>query len=130
MKHDTCVHELQAHSKEVYTKEVTHWPRDSEPQHEFYISKCLFIPLCVLRMWRKVHVFTHSQNIRNPFSPVGKFMASISFDRCVHIWATHMESLVHSSKGIELFSRFVGNKEALRLVHVLLEWKCHCLRLL
>ncbi|CAG2109889.1 unnamed protein product, partial [Medioppia subpectinata] len=33
------------------------------------------------------------------FSPDGRFLASGSFDKCVHIWSTQSGQLVHSYKG-------------------------------
>ena len=33
------------------------------------------------------------------FSPDGKFLASGSFDKCVHIWSTQSGQLIHSYKG-------------------------------
>ena len=32
------------------------------------------------------------------FSPDGKFLASGSFDKCVHIWSTQSGQLIHSYK--------------------------------
>nr|XP_060499684.1 F-box-like/WD repeat-containing protein TBL1X [Panthera onca] len=105
MKQDTCVHDLQAHSKEIYTiKWSPTGPATSNPNSNIMLASASFDS--TVRLWDVergvcVHTLTkHQEPVYSvAFSPDGKYLASGSFDKCVHIWNTQSGSLVHSYRG-------------------------------
>lgn len=105
MKQDTCVHDLQAHSKEIYTiKWSPTGPGTVNPNMNLVLASASFDS--TVRLWDVergacIHTLTkHTEPVYSvAFSPDGKFLASGSFDKCVHIWSTQSGQLVHSYKG-------------------------------
>ncbi|XP_030782151.1 F-box-like/WD repeat-containing protein TBL1Y isoform X5 [Rhinopithecus roxellana] len=105
MKQDACVHNLQAHSKEIYTiKWSPTGPATSNPNSSIMLASASFDS--TVRLWdMEQGVCTHTlMKHQEPvysvaFSPDGKYLASGSFDKCVHIWNTQSGSLVHSYQG-------------------------------
>ncbi|XP_063986941.1 F-box-like/WD repeat-containing protein TBL1XR1 isoform X2 [Diachasmimorpha longicaudata] len=105
MKQDTWVHDLQAHSKEIYTiKWSPTGPGTQNPNMNLTLASASFDS--TVRLWDVergacIHTLTkHTEPVYSvAFSPDGKFLASGSFDKCVHIWSTQNGQLVHSYKG-------------------------------
>uniref|UniRef100_A0A3B3QBG2 Transducin beta like 1 X-linked n=1 Tax=Paramormyrops kingsleyae TaxID=1676925 RepID=A0A3B3QBG2_9TELE len=105
MKHDLCVHDLQAHSKEIYTiKWSPTGPGTSNPNSNIMLASASFDS--TVRLWDVergvcIHTLTkHQEPVYSvAFSPDGQFLASGSFDKCVHIWNTASGALVHSYRG-------------------------------
>ena len=100
MDREGCLHDLQAHSKEIYTiKWSCTGPGTPNPNANLILASASFDS--TVRLWdvergASLHTLTrHKEPVYSvAFSPDGKFLASGSFDKCVHIWCTQTGKLV------------------------------------
>ncbi|KAF3835651.1 hypothetical protein F7725_028209 [Dissostichus mawsoni] len=141
MKQDACVHDLQAHSKEIYTiKWSPTGPGTNNPSANLMLASASFDS--TVRLWDVergicIHTLTkHQEPVYSvAFSPDGRHLASGSFDKCVHIWNTQTGALVHSYRGtggiFEVCWNAAGDKVGASAsdglsVHVLTLSSCPC----
>lgn len=111
MKQDTCVHDLQAHNKEIYTiKWSPTGPGTNNPNMNLILASASFDS--TVRLWDVerglcIHTLTkHTEPVYSvAFSPDGKYLASGSFDKCVHIWSTQVTSL--NNRCVALVMHFI-----------------------
>jgi len=96
MNNDSCVHDLQAHNKEIYTiKWSPTGPGTANPNMNLILASASFDS--TVRLWDVergvcIHKLTkHTEPVYSvAFSPDGMLLASGSFDKCVHIWSTQV----------------------------------------
>jgi len=105
MKYDKCVHDFREHTKEIYTIKWSPTGPGTENAHKnlvlasasFDASIKLWDPeagACINTLNKHLDpVYSVS------FSPNGDYLASGSFDRCLHIWSVKDGNLVKTYRG-------------------------------
>jgi len=105
MKQDACIHDLREHKKEIYTiKWSPTGAGSSNPGAPLVLASASFDS--TIRLWdpetgKCCHVLDkHSDPVYSvAFSSDGQYLASGSFDKCLHIWSVKDGSLIKTYKG-------------------------------
>jgi len=122
LKYDKCVYDFKQHTKEIYT---IRWsptgPGTSNPNRPLVLASASFdasIKIWDVAVGKELFSLTkHLDPVYSvDFSPNGEFLASGSFDRCLHIWSIKDGTLVKTFKGsggiFEVCWNTKGNKVA------------------
>jgi transducin (beta)-like 1 len=122
MKQDKCVYDFRSHSKEIYT---IRWsptgPGTNNPNKPLLLASASFD--ATIKLWdmtvgkEMCSLNKHVDPVYSvAFSPNGDFIASGSFDRCLHIWSVKDGSLVKTYRGaggiFEVSWNYKGDKVA------------------
>ena len=104
MKQDQYIHDLREHKKEIYTiKWSPTGTGSSNPGANLVLASASFDS--TIRLWdpetgKCCHVLDkHSDPVYSvAFSPDGQYLASGSFDKCLHIWSVKVRSAPASAR--------------------------------
>merc|ERR1712032_501371 len=105
MKQDNLIRDLTEHTKEIYTiKWSPTGPGSANPAANLVLASASFDS--TIRVWdpetgKSCHVLDkHTDPVYSiAFSSDGQYLASGSFDRCLHIWSVKDGSLIKTYRG-------------------------------